>query len=209
MSNKFRYYGLLTIVALVYGCNGKTDTTETNKKAVTSERNIVNLQNNVVKLQTSMGNIVIELNEQAAPVTVKNFLGYVQSGFYDGTIFHRVIPGFMIQGGGFTPKMIRKKTLDPIINEAKNGLSNKRGTIAMARTNNPNSATSQFFINHRDNDFLNYMDDNQPGYAVFGKVIEGMDVVDAIASVKTTTRDGMENVPVEPVEIVSAKIVPQ
>ena len=209
MSNKFRYYGLLTIVALVYGCNGKTDTTETNKKAVTSERNIVNLQNNVVKLQTSMGNIVIELNEQAAPVTVKNFLGYVQSGFYDGTIFHRVIPGFMIQGGGFTPKMIRKKTLDPIINEAKNGLSNKRGTIAMARTNNPNSATSQFFINHRDNDFLNYMDDNQPGYAVFGKVIEGMDVVDAIASVKTTTRDGMENVPVEPIEIVSAKIVPQ
>jgi cyclophilin family peptidyl-prolyl cis-trans isomerase len=209
MNNKFRYYGLLTIVALVYGCNGKTDTTETNKKAVTSERNIVNLQNNVVKLQTSMGNIVIELNEQAAPVTVKNFLGYVQSGFYDGTIFHRVIPGFMIQGGGFTPKMNRKKTLDPIINEAKNGLSNKRGTIAMARTNNPNSATSQFFINHRDNDFLNYMDDNQPGYAVFGKVIEGMDVVDAIASVKTTTRDDMENVPVEPVEIVSAKIVPQ
>ena len=209
MNSKFRYYGLLTIVALVYGCNGKTDTTETNKKAVTSERNIVNLQNNVVKLQTSMGNIVIELNEQAAPVTVKNFLGYVQSGFYDGTIFHRVIPGFMIQGGGFTPKMVRKKTLDPIINEAKNGLSNKRGTIAMARTNNPNSATSQFFINHRDNDFLNYMDDNQPGYAVFGKVIEGMDVVDAIASVKTTTRDGMENVPVEPVEIVSAKIVPQ
>ena len=209
MNSKFRYYGLLTIVALVYGCNGKTDTTETNKKAVTSERNIVNLQNNVVKLQTSMGNIVIELNEQAAPVTVKNFLGYVQSGFYDGTIFHRVIPGFMIQGGGFTPKMIRKKTLDPIINEAKNGLSNKRGTIAMARTNNPNSATSQFFINHRDNDFLNYMDDNQPGYAVFGKVIKGMDVVDAIASVKTTTRDGMENVPVEPVEIVSAKIVPQ
>ena len=209
MSNKFRYYGLLTIVALVYGCNGKTDTTETNKKAVTSERNIVNLQNNVMKLQTSMGNIVIELNEQAAPVTVKNFLGYVQSGFYDGTIFHRVITGFMIQGGGFTPKMIRKKTLDPIINEAKNGLSNKRGTIAMARTNNPNSATSQFFINHRDNDFLNYMDDNRPGYAVFGKVIEGMDVVDAIASVKTTTRDGMENVPVEPVEIVSAKIVPQ
>lgn len=209
MNNKFRYYGLLTIVALVYGCNGKTDTTETNKKAVTSERNIVNLQNNVVKLQTSMGNIVIELNEQAAPVTVKNFLGYVQSGFYDGTIFHRVIPGFMIQGGGFTPKMVRKKTLDPIINEAKNGLGNKRGTLAMARTNNPNSATSQFFINHRDNDFLNYMDDNQPGYAVFGKVIEGMDVVDAIASVKTTTRDKMENVPVEPVEIVSAKIVPQ
>jgi cyclophilin family peptidyl-prolyl cis-trans isomerase len=209
MNSKFKYYGLLTIVALVYGCNGKTDTTETNKKAVTSERNIVNLQNNVVKLQTSMGNIVIELNEQAAPVTVKNFLGYVQSGFYDGTIFHRVIPGFMIQGGGFTLKMNRKKTLDPIINEAKNGLSNKRGTLAMARTNNPNSATSQFFINHRDNDFLNYMDDNQPGYAVFGKVIEGMDVVDAIASVKTATRNGMENVPVEPVEIVSAKIMPQ
>jgi cyclophilin family peptidyl-prolyl cis-trans isomerase len=209
MNSKFRYYGLLTIVALVYGCNEATNMTETNKKVITSERNIVNPQDNVVKLQTSMGNIVIELNEQAAPVTVKNFLGYVQEGFYDDTIFHRVIPGFMIQGGGFTPKMIRKKTLDPIINEAKNSLSNKRGTIAMARTNNPNSATSQFFINHRDNDILNYMDDNQPGYAAFGKVIEGMDVVDAIASVKTTTRDGMENVPVEPVVIVSAKIVPK
>ena len=209
MNSKFRYYGLLTIVALVYGCNGETNMTETTKKAVNSERNIVNSQNNVVELQTSMGKIVIELNEQVAPVTVKNFLEYVQAGFYDGTIFHRVIPGFMIQGGGFTSKMIRKKTLDPIINEAKNAQSNKRGTIAMARSNNPNSATSQFFINHKDNDFLNYMDDNQPGYAAFGKVIEGMDVVDAIASVKTTTRDGMENVPVEPVIIVSAKIVPK
>jgi cyclophilin family peptidyl-prolyl cis-trans isomerase len=209
MNSKFWYYGLLTIVALVYGCNEKTNMTETNKKVVTSERNIVNSQNNVVKLQTSMGNIVIELNEQVAPVTVKNFLGYVQTGFYDGTIFHRVIPGFMIQGGGFTPQMKRKKTLDPIINEAKNGLSNKRGTIAMARSNNPNSATSQFFINHRDNNLLDYMDDNQPGYAAFGKVIEGMDVVDTIASVKTTIRNGMENVPVEPVVIVSAKIVPQ
>jgi cyclophilin family peptidyl-prolyl cis-trans isomerase len=208
MNSKFLYYGLLTIV-LVYGCNEKTDMTETNKKVVTSERNIVNSQSNVVKLQTSMGNIVIELNEQAAPVTVRNFLGYVEAGFYDGTIFHRVIPGFMIQGGGFTPQMIQKKTLDPIVNEAKNGLSNKRGTIAMARSKNPNSATAQFFINHRDNDFLDYKGDNQPGYAVFGKVIEGMDVVDAIASVETTTRGGMEDVPVKPVVIMSAKIMPE
>ena len=162
---------------------------------------------NTVKLHTSMGDIVIELNEQAAPVTAKNFLGYVEDGFFDGKIFHRVIRDFMIQGGGFTAEMTQSQTRDPIINEANNGLKNDRGTIAMARTNEPDSATAQFFINHKDNDFLNYAGKSNPGYAVFGKTIEGMDVVDAIASVKTTTRAGMSDVPVEPVAIISAKVV--
>lgn len=115
----------------------------------------------------------------------------------------------MVQGGGFTEQMAKKDTRDPIINEAKNGPSNMRGTVAMARTSDPDSATSQFFINHSDNDFLNYVDDNSAGYAVFGKVTEGMDVVDAIAAVKTATKNGMEDVPVEPVTIQSAKVVPE
>ena len=161
----------------------------------------------MVKLQTSMGDIVIELDEQAAPVTVKNFIGYVEEGFFDGKIFHRVIPDFMIQGGGFTAEMSQGKTREPIVNEAANGLKNERGTIAMARTNNPNTATAQFFINHKDNEFLNYVSDANPGYAVFGKTVEGMDVVDAIASVETTTRQGMGDVPIEPVVMVSAKVV--
>jgi cyclophilin family peptidyl-prolyl cis-trans isomerase len=209
MSSKFWLYGLLSVVILVNGCNEKTDKAQADKKTVKTERNIVKSQSNVVKLETSMGNIVIELDEQAAPVTVSNFLGYVQAGFYDGTIFHRVIPGFMIQGGGFTEQMAKKQTRDPIINEAKNGLSNMRGTIAMARTNDPNSATCQFFINHSDNEFLNYIDENRAGYAVFGKVTEGMDVVDTIAAVKTTTKNGMDDVPVETVTIQSAKVVPE
>jgi len=197
------------VLVLICGCGEKTNKAAADKKIVDSERNIVKSQSNIVKLETSMGNIVIELNEQAAPVTVKNFLGYVEAGFYDGTIFHRVIPGFMIQGGGFTKQMAEKDTRAPIINEAKNGLSNEKGTIAMARTSDPDSATAQFFINHRDNDFLDYIDDNKAGYAAFGKVTEGMDVVDAIASVETTTRNGMDDVPVEPVIIQSAKVVPE
>ena len=209
MNSKFWFYGLLTIVVLVYGCSEKTDKAQADKKIVNMERNIVKSQSNVVKLQTSMGNIVIELDDQAAPVTVKNFLGYVEAGFYDGTIFHRVIPGFMIQGGGFTEQLARKKPLDPIINEAKNGLSNTRGTIAMARTNDPDSATCQFFINHSDNEFLNYVDESKAGYTVFGKVTEGIDVVDAIAAVKTTTRNGMDDVPIKTITIQSAKIVPE
>ena len=164
-------------------------------------------QSNVVKFQTSMGDIVIELNEQAAPVTVKNFLGYVEDGFFNGKIFHRVIRDFMIQGGGFTAEMVKGQTRDPIINEAGNGLKNDRGTIAMARTNDPDSATAQFFINHKNNDFLNHADKGNPGYAVFGKTIEGIDVVDTIASVQTTTRAGMDDVPVEPVVIISAEVV--
>lgn len=207
MNRKSWFYGLLTVVILACGCSEKTNKAQADKKVVNSERNIVKSQSNIVKLETSMGNIVIELNEQAAPVTVKNFLRYVEAGFYDGLIFHRVIPGFMIQGGGFTKQMVKKETRDPIINEARNGLSNKQGTIAMARSSNPDSATAQFFINHRDNDFLNYVDDKSAGYAVFGKVTEGMDVVDAIASVETTTKNGMDDVPVEPVTIQSAKVV--
>jgi cyclophilin family peptidyl-prolyl cis-trans isomerase len=154
-----------------------------------------------------MGDIIIELNEQAAPVTVKNFLGYVEDGSFNGKIFHRIIKDFMIQGGGFTAEMVQGQTRDPIKNEASNGLKNDRGTIAMARTNDPNSATAQFFINHKNNDFLNYASKGNPGYAVFGKTIEGMDVVDAIASVQTTTRAGMDDVPVEPVVIISAEVV--
>jgi len=161
----------------------------------------------MVKLQTSMGDIIIELNEQAAPVTARNFLGYVEDGFFDGKIFHRVIRDFMIQGGGFTADMTKGQTHDPIKNEADNGLKNDRGTIAMARTNDPDSATAQFFINHKNNDFLNYADKNNQGYAVFGKTIEGMNVVDAIAAVETTTRAGMSDVPVEPVVIISAEVV--
>ena len=160
-----------------------------------------------VKLKTSMGNIVLELNDNAAPVTVKNFRRYAQECFYDGTIFHRVMPNFMIQGGGFGEDMIEKPTHKPIINEANNGLKNDRGTIAMARTNNPNSATCQFFINHIDNDFLNYGGTGGPGYAVFGKVIEGMDVVDKIASVQTANKRGHSDVPVKAVVIESAEIV--
>jgi len=161
----------------------------------------------IVKLEMSMGDILIELNEEAAPVTVENFLRYVDESFYDGTIFHRVIPNFMIQGGGFTADMQKKRTHEPIVNEANNGLKNNRGTIAMARTSEPNSATSQFFINHKDNDFLNYSGRGKPGYAVFGRTIEGMDVVDAIAAVKTTRKGRHSDVPVEPVVIKSAKVV--
>lgn len=162
-----------------------------------------------VRLETSMGDIVIELNEEAAPVTVKNFLQYVQEGFFDGTIFHRVIrtnPA-MVQGGGFTVEMVQKKPHAPIVNEAGNGLKNDRGAIAMARTSDPDSAAAQFFINHKNNDYLNYVENRNPGYAVFGEVVEGMETVDKIATVKTATRMGMDDVPIEPVVIKSAKVV--
>ncbi len=160
-----------------------------------------------VKLETSKGDIVIELNEEKAPVTVQNFLNYVRDGFYDGTIFHRVIPSFMIQGGGFDDQMMQKMTQDPIKNEADNGLSNERGAIAMARTQDPHSATAQFFINHKDNPFLDHTAPNIQGwgYCVFGNVTEGMDVVDAIASVKTTNRAGHSDVPEDVVVITAAK----
>ncbi len=154
-----------------------------------------------VTIETTHGNIVIELNDDKAPETVKNFLSYVDSGHFDGTIFHRVIPNFMIQGGGFMPGMSEKSNEDAIKNEADNGLANDRGTIAMARTNDPHSATSQFFINHNDNSFLNHTAPTGTGwgYCVFGKVTDGMDVVDAIAAVSTGNNGGHGDAPVDDV----------
>ena len=160
-----------------------------------------------VEMQTSLGRIVIELDDAKAPGSTKNFLAYVQDGFYNGTVFHRVIPNFMIQGGGFTADMTQKPTKAPIQNEAKNGLKNARGTIAMARTQDPHSATAQFFINHIDNVMLDYPSRDGWGYAVFGKVTEGMDVVDKIAQVRAGNRGMHQNVPVEPVVIQSVKVI--
>lgn len=156
-----------------------------------------------VQLNTNLGAIEIELNAEKAPISVKNFLSYVDSGFYNGVVFHRVIPNFMIQGGGFTPDMQQKATEAPIQNEATNGLTNQRGTLAMARTQVVNSATSQFFINLKDNDFLNN-GQRDYGYAVFGRVVKGMEVVDQIASVQTTRVGMNQNVPANPVIIHSA-----
>ncbi|WP_348651549.1 peptidylprolyl isomerase [Psychrobacter maritimus] len=165
----------------------------------------------VVELDTNMGAIVIELNEEKAPKTVENFLNYVKSGHYDGTIFHRIIDGFMIQGGGMDAEMNEKATNAPVENEADNGLKNDRGTIAMARTQDPHSATSQFFVNVKDNDFLNHSGKNMQGwgYTVFGKVTSGMDVIEKMRGVPTG-RFGMHaDVPKEPVVINSATIITQ
>ncbi len=201
----------LCAVVLVSGCRSKSAAVSekrTEEKIMTETKEQARKGPTKVKLQTTMGDIVIQLDEEKAPLTTANFLKYVKEGFYDGTIFHRVISKFMIQGGGMTADMGQKATSVPIKNEGAGGLKNNRGTIAMARTNNPDSATSQFFINLVDNNFLNYVGAGQPGYAVFGKVIEGMDVVDKIGAVKTTTKMGAGDVPVEPVVILSAKIVP-
>lgn len=154
-----------------------------------------------VNIQTSMGDIRVDLNEKAAPNTVKNFLRYVDEGFYEGLIFHRVIRGFMVQGGGFDKDLDRKKTHHAIAYEGDNGLKNYRGTLAMARTSDPNSATSQFFINHNDNAFLNHGERGGAGYTVFGKVISGLDVVDQIANVPTRNMGPYQNVPTTPVTI--------
>ncbi|MBB6577958.1 peptidyl-prolyl cis-trans isomerase A (cyclophilin A) [Comamonas odontotermitis] len=160
-----------------------------------------------VKIATSMGDIVVELNAEKAPKTVANFVQYVNDKFYDGTVFHRVINGFMIQGGGFTPEMQQKPTRAPIPLEASNGLKNDTYTIAMARTGNPDSATSQFFINVKNNDMLNAPSPDGHGYAVFGKVISGTDVVDKIKAVETGNAGPHQNVPKTPVVIKSATIV--
>jgi cyclophilin family peptidyl-prolyl cis-trans isomerase len=162
-----------------------------------------------VEMETSKGKIVIELFPANAPETVKNFLNYVDTKFYDGTIFHRVIPNFMIQGGGFTADMKTKPAGAPIKNEADNDLKNDRGTIAMARTGDPHSATAQFFINTVNNDFLNHKSKTQQGwgYVVFGKVISGMEVIDAISAVKTVTRGNYRDVPAETIEIRSAGVL--
>jgi peptidyl-prolyl cis-trans isomerase A (cyclophilin A) len=167
--------------------------------------------NPVVALETSLGVIHIELDQKKAPISAKNFLDYVQAKHYDGLVFHRVIPDFMIQGGGMDPDLKEKKAREPIKNEAGNGLKNNRATIAMARTGVVDSATAQFFINVKDNDFLNHRDETDGGfgYAVFGQVIKGMDVVDKIVEVKTEDRGPYEHVPVTPVVIKSAKVLPQ
>jgi cyclophilin family peptidyl-prolyl cis-trans isomerase len=160
----------------------------------------------MIRFKTSLGDFTIELFPQEAPISAANFGQYVDEEFFDGLIFHRVVPGFVIQGGGLTPDFSQKKNRAPIENEAGNGLKNKRGTLSMARTNDINSATSQFFVNLKDNDFL----DHKPGsygYAVFGKVTEGMDVIDKIAAVRTGRRKGFDDAPLEDVVIVSARRV--
>ena len=161
----------------------------------------------MIKLTTSKGDILIELDEEKAPLSCANFRQYVEDGHYDGTIFHRVINNFMIQGGGFTEDMMQKATREPIENEARNGLKNDIGTIAMARTMDPHSATAQFFINVGNNSFLDYPGQDGWGYAVFGKVTEGMDVVNAIKGVETTHRGGHSDVPADPIVIEKAEIV--
>lgn len=163
--------------------------------------------NPMVLVKTNMGSFKIELYPEQAPVTVKNFLDYVDKKFFDGTTFHRVIPGFVIQGGGFDKDMMRKATLPPIKNEATNGLKNLKATLSMARTNDINSATSQFFVNLKDNAALDHVGDAQYGYAVFGKVVQGFDVIEKIAGVKTTTKGPNADVPEKPVIIQSASRV--
>lgn len=191
----FQRIGLLILFSMfITGCNAMTDNESSNNPKVTFE--------------TNKGNIVIELYPDKAPKTVANFLSYVKNGFYDGTIFHRVIPNFMIQGGGFTTDMQQKPTEAPIENEANNGLKNETGTIAMARTNNPHSATAQFFINTKDNSFLDFTAPTQQGwgYAVFGKVVDGMDVVREIEKTSTGSKMGHQDVPNEDIVIQKATV---
>ncbi len=162
-----------------------------------------------IKLTTSLGSIIVQLNTEKAPVSSANFLAYVNEGFYNGTIFHRVIKGFMAQGGGFDASFNQKETHAPIKNEADNGLQNKRGTLAMARTNDPNSATAQFFINYKDNSFLDHTSPTPSGwgYAVFGEVVEGMDIVDKMADQPTGNKGGHQDVPKTDIVIEKAEVV--
>ena len=157
----------------------------------------------MIRFETTLGSFTVELFEKEAPISAKNFLDYAEAGHFDGTVFHRVIPGFVIQGGGMTADMRQRETRAPIRNEADNGLKNRRGTLSMARTNDPHSATSQFFVNRVDNAFLD-PGRGGAGYAVFGCVTEGMDVVDKIAAVKTGSKGGHQDVPVTPIEVKSA-----
>ena len=196
------------VIICVVGCGGLFRNASESNVTGSSKSEIEN-KNPIVFIKTNMGIIKLTLDAEKAPITVKNFLSYVEESFYDGTIFHRVIPDFMIQGGGFTTNFSKKATKSPIKNEATNGLLNKRGTIAMARTNTIESATSQFFINLADNDFLNHKDNTQSGfgYAVFGIVTGGMDVVDKIASVKTSNRGSYQNVPTKDIVIESVNVL--
>ncbi len=194
---------LLALMVIVAGCvSSNQPSTLLNNN--TGDKTMQSIKE-IVVLETSKGNIEIELNREKSPVTVENFLRYVNDGFYDGTIFHRVIDGFMVQGGGFTPDSSQKQTHEPIKLESNNGLKNEIGTIAMARTSIPDSATSQFFINVADNAFLDYAPGND-GYAVFGKVVAGMDTVYQIKSAKTSSMGHYENWPVEAIVIKRAYV---
>lgn len=197
---------LLATVLSITGCGAN----ESSGQKVHTEPAAGQPANPKVLLETSKGKITLELFNRNAPVSVANFLGYVKAGFYDGTVFHRVIPGFMVQGGGMTADMAEKPNQQPIRNEANNGLKNLRGTLAMARLGEPHSATSQFFINVADNDALDHRGENFQGwgYAVFGKVTSGMEVVDAIVMVKQGDHGPHQNVPIEPVLIKRARVIP-
>lgn len=201
---RYLIYSIAIIACLVVGACKPSQQAEGEGGKETGEQ----VKNTIVKLETSEGDIIIELDDEKAPITVANFIKYVDEGFYDGTIFHRVIPDFMIQGGGFTADMQQKKTHPNIKNEADNGLKNNRGTIAMARALSPDTASSQFFINLKDNDFLNFKQKNLEGwgYCVFGKVTSGMEVVDKIATVKTGTRQVHQDVPMRAITIKKASV---
>lgn len=209
---QFQHLYYLSVLGLILGLSASVnaESTKTNLEKITSPKEQTQDMSDTakpkVKLTTSFGEIVLELDPTMAPKTVENFLRYVNEGFYDGTIFHRVIPGFMIQGGGFTPDMDQKDTHEPIVNEARSDFPNQRGTIAMARTSVPDSATAQFFINLVSNDFLNFKNKSPQGigYAVFGEVIEGIAIVDKIADVRTGSRGMMQDVPVKTVVIEKA-----
>lgn len=196
---------LIPIVMVIWSCTQNQPTQSENEQTKPIQGETKG-GNPMVIMSTSLGDIKMELYQDKAPITVQNFLSYVNDGFFDGTIFHRVIPNFMVQGGGFTPDMQQKPTKAPIKNEADNGLKNDVGTIAMARTGVVDSATSQFFINQADNDFLNH-GSGDFGYAVFGKVMEGMDVVNKIAGVKTGRLGPFQDVPIAPVVINSVRVV--
>ncbi len=202
MSRKMLLAGLLCLLtAGLAGAADEKKPTEASTPAVTKGKAVV------VLMETTMGNIKIELYPEKAPKTVENFLTYVKEGFFTDTIFHRVIPGFMIQGGGFNKNLDLKQGKPPISLESQNGLKNTRGAIAMARTGDPNSATSQFFINVKDNPNLDYPKPDGNGYAVFGKVLEGMDVADKIVAVPTTTKGAYNDVPIDPILIKSVKVI--
>ena len=206
---------LFAFFFLITGCNAtEPSATEKSEKTTENQPNEATKSgekmsaNPKIKLETSKGTMMIELDAEKAPLSSANFVQYVNDGFYDGLIFHRVIPNFMVQGGGMNPDMSEKGNKTPIKNEANNGLKNDRGTLAMARTNDPHSATSQFFINLKDNDFLNHTSESPAGwgYAVFGKVTDGMDVIDEIAKVKTGNHGHHGDVPLEPVLIIKATV---
>ena len=210
-SNQF-LIAFVSFFILLSGCNAqepaKVEDTAAAKQTPKTETK-TGEKMSVVKIETSKGTITVELDAEKAPLSAANFVAYVEDGFYDGVIFHRVIPNFMIQTGGMTSGMSEKPTKEQIKNEANNGLKNDRGTLAMARTQVPHSASSQFFINLKDNDFLNFTSESPAGwgYAVFGKVTEGMDIVDEIAKVKTGNHGGHGDVPLEDITIIKATVV--